>query len=66
MGRDIEFRDGFRHVPDHIADTVLSGIETRKYTYKEAIAAGNRKMEADQIYRGQQNIIRAHFNEKEF
>lgn len=64
MATEMEFRDGVRYVPDHI-EIILSGIDTRRYTYKEAVAAGNRKMLSDEIYRGQQNVLRSHFNEKE-
>lgn len=59
------FRDGVRSVPDHM-EAVLSGIDTQRFTYKEAVAAGNRKLESDQIYRAQQEMIREHLKVKEF
>lgn len=63
MAKDMEFRDGVRSVPDHI-EVVLGGIDTRRYTYREAVLAGNRKMLSDKVFRAQQDIIRSHFNEK--
>lgn len=59
---DIEFRDGHRTVPDYIA-VLLTGIETHRLTYEEAILAGNRKAEADYLNAQQGRVLEAHFRE---
>ena len=40
MDNEIEFRDGKRVVPAYIAN-LLSGIETYRFTYEEAISMAN-------------------------
>ena len=59
---EIEFRDGKRDVPDYIA-VLLSGIETHRLTYDEAIAEANKKTEADFINAQQERVLAAHFRE---
>jgi hypothetical protein len=41
----------------------MSGIETYRLTYDEAIATANKKMEADFINAQQDRILAAHFKE---
>jgi len=59
---EIEFRDGKRLVPDYIG-VLLSGIETHRLTYEEAIAAANQKVETDFLNAQQDRILAAHFKE---
>jgi hypothetical protein len=59
---EIEFRDGKRTVPDYIA-ALLTGIETHRLTYDDAIAEANRKTEADFINAQQERVLAAHFRE---
>lgn len=59
---ELEFRDGKRTVPDHIA-ALLAGIETHRLTYDEALDAGNRKIESDFINAQRDRILEAHFRE---
>jgi hypothetical protein len=61
--KEIEFRDGKRTVPAYIA-LILTGIETYRLTYDEAIAAANKKIEADFINAQQDKILAAHFKER--
>ena len=60
--QEIEFRDGKRVVPAYIA-LILKGIKTYRLTYDEAIAAANKKIEADFINAQQDKILAAHFKE---
>jgi len=62
MDNEIEFRDGKRVVPAYIAN-LLSGIETYRFTYEEAIQMANKKVEADFINAQQDKILAAHFRE---
>lgn len=62
MDNEIEFRDGKRVVPAYIAN-LLSGIETYRFTYEEAISMANKKVEADFINAQQDKILAAHFRE---
>lgn len=62
MAQEVEFRDGTQVVPDHVADMV-AGLETFKMTYKEAIAAAEKRALGDLVGRAQRELIRAHFRE---
>ena len=59
---ELEFRDGKRTVPAYIA-SLLTGIETYRLTYDEAIAAANKKLESDFINAQQDKVLAAHFKE---
>jgi len=59
---EYEFRDGKRLVPDYIA-ALLTGIETHRMTYDEAIDAANQKVESDFIDAQRERILEAHFRE---
>lgn len=59
---EIEFRDGKRLVPDYIG-VLLTGIETHRFTYEEAIDRANQKAESDFINAQQERILAAHFRE---
>lgn len=57
---DVEFRDGTRGVADYIA-SMLRGIETHRYTFKEAMGIANRRMESDYLEKQRSQIIKEHF-----
>lgn len=59
---EIEFRDGKRLVPDYLG-VILSGIETHRMTYEEAIQAANKRLEADHLNAQQDKFLAAHFRE---
>lgn len=59
---EYEFRDGKRLVPDYIG-VLLTGIETHRLTYEEAIDAANKKVETDFLNAQQDRILAAHFRE---
>ena len=59
---EIEFRDGFRVVPHHVA-AILAGFETWKFTYEEAIKLANSGMLRNALGQIQRKTIDGHFRE---
>ena len=59
---EVEFRDGVRVVPPHVA-AILRGIETHTMTYAEAIEAANQKLTRDLLNKAQQDAITGHFRD---
>lgn len=59
---ELEFRDGKRPVPDYLV-VMMSGIETHRLTYEQAVEAANRKTEADYLNAQQDKVLAAHFRE---
>lgn len=57
---EVEFRDGVRIVPHHVA-AILSSIETYKYTYEEAIALANSGMVRSALRQIERKTIDSHF-----
>jgi len=60
--KQVEFRDGARNVPDHVA-AMLQRIDTHKMTYSRAMKAAEDEVLGDHVYRAQQALIRDHFKE---
>jgi len=58
--QELKFRDGHRTVPDHV-EALLSGIETWKYTYREALRVANNNLLGDRVARVERELIRNHF-----
>ena len=56
----IEFRDGDRPVPHHVA-SILSGVETWKYTYDDAIKIANGGMLRSALTGIQRKTVDGHF-----
>lgn len=56
----VEFRDGFKEIPDYLAD-LMTGMETYRMTVSEAIDSVNKKLERDVINQAQNDIMRSHF-----
>lgn len=52
----VEFREGFREVPDHVAE-LLKGYDTYQLTYEEALRKANWRLAADAANREQQRLI---------
>jgi hypothetical protein len=59
---DIEFRDGVRAVPAYLIP-LMSGLETYRMTYQEAINATHTKMASDHANKAMGKLIRSHFRE---
>jgi hypothetical protein len=60
---EMEFRDGKRFVPAYLA-TLMGGIETYRFSYEEAIQAGNKQAEEIFLNAQQDKILAAHFREQ--
>lgn len=56
----VEFRTGKREIPDYMAE-LMAGLGTHKMTYDQAVAAMNRRLEANHITRAGDRIIGDHF-----
>lgn len=57
---EVEFRDGIRPVPHHVA-AILSGIETWKYTYADAVKLANTGMLRSALHGIQRQTVDGHF-----
>ena len=62
MTREMEFRDGKRAVPEHLA-VLLAMFNTVEYTYEEATRIANDALVIRQLRHVEQDIIRKHFAE---
>jgi hypothetical protein len=60
--REIEFRDGRRLVPDYLGG-LMSGLETHRMTFDEAVDAANKRMEANHLNAQRDRVLAAHFRE---
>lgn len=61
-GVEMEFRDGRQIVPDHVAD-YLTGIDTLRHTFREAMELANKARVSEHLNRMQQKVITEHFKE---
>jgi hypothetical protein len=59
---EVEFRDGVRVVPPHVA-AILRDIDTFALTFEEAIQVANQKMTRDYLAKVQRDAISGHFRE---
>ncbi len=59
---EVEFRDGFRLVPAHVAD-LISKYRPYTMTYEEAVAKANTAMAAEHANRAMQRIVSRHMDE---
>lgn len=57
---EIEFRDGTKVVPHHVA-AILASVETWKYTYADAIAFANSGMLRSALMQLQRKTVDGHF-----
>jgi hypothetical protein len=56
----VEFRDGEREIPDHLA-AMMQGLETYKMTFDEAVDAANKKLTKDRVNKVMNQIRDQHF-----
>lgn len=56
----VEFRDGSREVPDHLAD-LMARIDTYKITFEQARKIADQQMVSDLLNKYQSDVISAHF-----
>ena len=60
----IEFRDGERSVPAHVASNIaVSGIDPVAYSFEDAIKVADRAIERNFINNAQLKMIHKHFAE---
>lgn len=59
---EVEFRDGFRLVPAHVAD-LLHKYQTWTMTYDEAVRKANTSMAADYANDAMSKIVSRHMND---
>jgi hypothetical protein len=57
---ELPFRDGRRSVPPHLVD-LMSGMDTIRYTYSDAIDRVNQRMTRDHVNGAYEGIVSAHF-----
>lgn len=57
---EVEFRDGLRVVPHHVA-AILASVETYKFTYEEAMKLANQGMLRHALGRIQTETVNSHF-----
>jgi hypothetical protein len=57
--KEIEFRDGHRLVPDHIA-RALAALETYQLTYEQAMAKINSSFLTDRLRKVQGDLVSEH------
>jgi len=53
----VEFRTGFREVPDHLA-ALMRHLETWQMTYEEAVKKAGWKLAADYANQAQDKMVR--------
>lgn len=56
----VEFRDGERDVPDHLA-VMMRGIETHTMTYEQAVKASETRMLTDRLNLEMKSMVADHF-----
>lgn len=60
---EVEFRDGKRLIPDHLADMMVD-LPTHTMTHEEAIEKANWKLANDFLGRAQDRIVQSHFRDQ--
>lgn len=58
--REVEFRDGKREIPDHLAD-MMATLPTHTLRYEEAVEKANWKLASDHVNRAADSVIQSHF-----
>lgn len=57
---ELQFKDGPRVVPEYLV-AMMSGIETERYTYDQAVAMANKNAEMGKFGVSRQKMIDEHF-----
>lgn len=60
---ELQFRDGRRSVPPHLA-ALMSSLDTQRFTYAEAVSRVNNRLATDHVGFAVSRIISDHFSEK--
>jgi hypothetical protein len=56
----VEFRDGEREVPDHLA-ALMNDLETYKMTFEEARVLADQRLLRDVLRKKQEALVSEHF-----
>ena len=56
---EVEFRDGRREIPDHLAD-LMNDLDTHTLTYEQAVEKANWRLTRDHIDRQFNGIVQSH------
>lgn len=59
---DVEFRDGFKNIPDHLAD-MMANLPTQNMTLEEATIAANESLINNQFNTARQKMVTQHFKD---
>jgi len=54
--KTVEFRDGERDIPDHVAE-ILRGVDTFAYTYDEAVRLSEQELLRKRLNDAQRTIV---------
>ena len=57
---EVEFRDGKRQVPDHVAE-MMESLPTHTMTYEQAMEKANWKLADDHVSRAFDGFVQSHF-----
>lgn len=60
--REVEFRDGKRLVPEHLAD-MMTTFKTHTLTYEQAVEKANWQLAHDHVDRVFDRIVQSHFRD---
>lgn len=61
--REVEFRDGKRLIPDHLAD-MMSDLKTHTMTHDEAVEKANWKLASDFANKRVDQVRQSHFRDR--
>lgn len=61
--RELEFRDGKRLVPDHLAD-MMGDLKTHTMTHDEAVEKANWQLASDHLNRVADGVVQGHFRDR--
>lgn len=59
---EVEFRDGYRNVPDHLAD-MMANLPTQNMTLEEATAAANESLINNRFNEARSKMVTQHFKD---
>jgi len=57
---NVEFRDGEKLVPHHVA-VLMKGLDTHTMTYDQAIRAANQALMKNRLDQAQRDLVNTHF-----
>lgn len=58
--REVEFRDGKRLIPNHLAD-MMTDLPTHTLTYEQAVEKANWRLASDHANKALDGLVQSHF-----